>query len=1556
MTVSDTAGDIHTDLVSGGSSTLLTDLAKITSIAVSDSTLVSLSVANAASVSTVLAKLGDGTLEITGVALANFAAVTAYTALDTMTVSDTVGTIITDLQSGASDSQLEHYANQITSVTATGGTVALSDTDAWAVTAALAKLVADSLTISDAVVAHVATYGALTALTSMTVADTGGAIATSLSQGADSVIETYLSQISLITPSSTVSLNDSQADAVFSALAKLSNDSLIVTDVPVSDVAHIASLGSVLEPASMIVQDYASNVQNDLTGSATLVAAASAIDSISLTGGGEVTLTDAQADSALSVLGKLPEDSLIVTGVPVSDIATIAALSSLDHMTVVDSTSNIVNDVNDTGIIATYIGSISSVAINGTSIDATDAATIYNAVGSKFVESALTISDTASALVAAHTGEPGMLTAALHVTLSTNATGVSAADATTLDAILGGSLGGKTLAVADNVSNLLDAANGTGIAFATEVQLSSTLTTDAATATELAGLHAFTAGPAITVQDNPTDLLNSANAAGLAIATTVEPDQAYTVTATTLAALASISGFSAGGQSITVAGHASDIIGLSPAALGFTTLAQVTDSSATIASDLGALQSAVSAHGDVMSITLTDGTPNTPTIFIDAATYAADQGAIDSITTAGAVNVTDVAAALAAIASELASDTVVGEVEVDDSAANILANLTALESIGSKLGNVTITDTSLNASEVAALLTIPNLQTGAVTISDTGSQIAAAIEANGQAGLDFLNAQTVVLSGNSVIAASDAVLLEELTNLNKDSYALVVWDTASHLTDSVDGYLAAEKNSLITAVYLKTTNGTATITAATAAILLSIPTFSKDNPPISLGGTGTANVLTLSDTAAHIDAQFSALHGHTSSLSSIVVSGSATVAESVYADLLTLGAIMAGGQSLTVRDTAATIIADAPGQLGGSHSITPAAWQISGSASVSESGAAYLGGLAGFSAGAYTLTLTASDPTTSESDANAIGVLGSAFHLGGYQLTVDGSVSYVSGLTTNARLIATPDITDSFSQIATLTLGDGLLGGTITVNDSEAITTTQAGDFLALLGGSGIPVSKVSFGGNVESITDTLDNIQTLTGSAEWTSNTGVHSDFSLVVADTVATLINPANTTALAAMHATTLNGNQTVSAANAESLFAVESTISFSLGSYTITIQDSAAALLNPSNSDGEAIATVWQLAGADSVNAAGAETLLPDSQFHLNHLLTVSDTSDNLLDGVLSGVITAADAADAGYGGSVQVTLSDAEQLDANTAEALVSLPGFQNTGELSIADDSSYLLNPNNLTAETDATSVTLAGDETMSAATMGKLAALPNFVLGENTVTLASNDYANAVTLKAIADFGSGYQSGGFSLTMTQDNVSLTPTEYAALQSDDVLQNGHALSAIPTGASVSSSGGNVYLTATGVSGATLNVYAASGSELHSSTLGTASISVTQADAFGTVGGAVVITETMPSHSAATAESAPLIAIDQTVITTDAGEASFASTGGASSVQVGTNEYMQLYTAGSQPASPANPVLVYDPTAHTLSLDVASTSIVLVTLGAQTHPASLNPAEIFITHFL
>ena len=514
-----------------------------------------------------------------------------------------------------------------------------------------------------------------------------------------------------------------------------------------------------------------------------------------------------------------------------------------------------------------------------------------------------------------------MLAAAVDVTLSVDAVGVNAADATTLYAVLRHALGGKTLTVADSAANLLNVAYVDGIDFATSVSLAAPSAMDAATATELANLHAFNAaGPAITVRDTPADLLDANYNAGVAIATTVTLDTSTTLDTATITQLAGITHFAVdAGHTITAQDSVANILALGAAPFSLVAAFSIVDTVAHVVADLDALQATIVAANLPLAIDVTDGVTGTHAIDLDAVTYAADAATIDAITNVtGIVKIADDAAALAAISTALANDPMVGEVDVTDLAANILSNLTALESIGSKFVQATITNTTVNAAEVAALLSIPNLQAGSLTISDTGSQIAAAIQANGAAGVSFMNSHTVTLSANSVIAASDAVTLEQLTNLQTGGYSLVVWDTATHLTDSVDGYLAAVKNPLITAVYLKTTGGTATITAATAATaasLLSISTFSKNNPPVSLGGNGAANVLTLLDTAAHIDSAFGALNGHTGSLSSIQVSGSATVTDAVFGDLLTLGATMAAGQSLTVRDTAATLIASAPGSL-----------------------------------------------------------------------------------------------------------------------------------------------------------------------------------------------------------------------------------------------------------------------------------------------------------------------------------------------------------------------------------------------------------------------------------------------------------------------------------------------------------------------------------------------------------------------------------------------------------------------------------------------------------------
>ncbi len=1267
---------------------------------------------------------------------------------------------------------------------------------------------------------------------------------------------------------------------------------------------------------------------------------------------GTISLTEGHAlragvdDSASAIMLHVSGGSFQVTGVPIADIGTILALTRVpNNITVQDTAANIVADLAGSNTIQANTPFITAVAVSDVVLGVTTVEAVYDGLNGivSFNESNLTISDTVANLLAAETTHAMMLSAAQAVTLSADATGVSAADATTLFTTLNAQLNGHLVGVTDSATNLLDPANFAGVNFATSVALNAPATVNAYDATLLVTLPHFNVGAQpITVADSPTNLLDAANATGIAAATAVTPDANYTVSGATLGLLAAIPTFGDGTHTLTLQDTVTNVLGLSAPVLALATQVDVADSAANVTANLGALQTlqtTLSGQSHTLALSVAGAVANTPIITVDAATYTADQGALDAVDTAGIIKVVGNATDLAALATTLHNDAAVGEVDVTDTANNILLNLPTLESIGAKFLGATISDATVTAAMVAQLLTIPNLQAGGLVVSDSGSQIAAAIAANGQAGLDFMNAQTVQLNQNSVVTAGDALTLEGLTGLQKGGYQLSVWDSATHLTDNYDGYLAAVSAGTIDAVYLRTPGGTATITASTASALFSIPNFDKSNPDT------TPNVLTVQDTAAHIDGAYTDLSSHRAQIDNLVVSGSATITDATLGHLLSLAATADVGVNITVRDTAANIIANAPAQVGGSPTIMPVAWLLSGSATVDEAGAAFLGSLSGFSAGAYTLTLSA-DATIGVTDANAIGALGSSFQLGGYHLYLPGTVADMSTLSTAAKAIVVPQIADTFANIATLLPGSGVLGGTITVSDSEAVTVAQAAAFLALLqvgGGTGIPATNVHFGGHIEAVTDTLANIQTLTGTQAWLQNTSVQSDFSLVVADTVANLVDPANTAALSAMAGTTLSGNLTTTAADAEALFAVQNAIHFSLDSHTLTVQDTAANLLDPVNIDGVGLASVLTLTGPDTVSAAGAETLLANSHFQLGSTLTISDSSGALLDGVLSNAI-----AGSAYASNIHVELSAPETLDAQTAHRLVNLPGFTNNGDLSIQDSASYLLNANNHDAEVLATSVTLAGNETVSATTAVHLAAVPHFSLGSDVLHLASNDYADAATLKTIADFGTGFDPNGHTLTVTQDTINLTPTEYNNLQSDGLVANGHALSAIPTGLTAVETGGNVTVDGTGVSGATVTLYDASGGVLTTGAAAPA-FTVTAADA----GVNMSLTETIGGN-AATGESAPVVLLDQasveTIVTGDA--ATFATSG---AVHLAGSEYLDLYDAASAPANPANPALVYDATQHTLSLDVSGHApVVLVTLGGATTAAHLDATEILVKH--
>ncbi len=1576
IVVADTAANIQADLT-GGASALVANRTAIGGITATDNGEIDLTVAQIEAVhiddgaGSVLAKLAGGSIVVTDAAVADIASLMLLGVLPTAVhVADTAAHIQADLVAGGA-SQILGHAGRIDAIVANdAGQITLTESQIRAAGvddsahAALAKTTGASLAVTHVLAADIGTVmGLHSPPDTIAVLDTAAHIQADLLSGSSGILAHLGRVVAVaISPAGTISLTESQLtaahidDGAGSVLSLATGLTLTATAVAVADIPTLMGLGVV--PDHIVVRDTAAHIQADLiSGTSNILGNLATVSAIAVVPAGTITLTDAQVlaagvdDSGGSALALTTGATLVVTGVPVADIATVLGLGSVPaHITVADTAANLIADLTGgSSIVAAHAGAIASVTATDATVGANDATTLYNALHglATFDESGLAIVGSAADLLTAHSGVPAMLTAAHTVTMTDNPTGLSAADATVLAGILGGVLGhAQTMQIVDTASHLLDPANAAGIALATDVALDTGILTSAQAATSLVHLHAFNVGAqTIWVQDTIAHLLDPANADGVAAAARVMPATDATVSTTQLEALAALAHFDTNSHALTAAGTAAAIAGLSQPALTLSTLAAVTDTSAHVASSLNALQSAVVGHAHSLSIALSDGVADTVSITVTAATYSADRATIDTIATHGAVLVTGTAAQLAALNSTLAADGVVGQVAVVDSAANILSNLTALNAIGVKFDSATISDATVSATLVASLLTIPNLHAGSLTISDTGAQLATAIQANGAPGLAFLNAHTVTLSADSVVTASQALALETLTGLGKSGHRLVAWDTASHLIDSIDGYLAAVSAGVVDAVYLKTVGGTATVSAATAAALFSIPNFSKNNPDSS------SNVLTVSDTAAHLESAFAALNAHKTAVSGIVVSATTTVTDAVLGDLLTLGATMTFGSSLTVRDTAANIVAHAPTQLAGSPSITPATWALSASATVGIASAAYLGGLGGFSAGAFTLSLGA-DGSASVADANNLGALGGTLHLSGHHVHVGGSVAAVSGLTNAGKSIATPDIVDTFAHIATLTLGNGLLGGTITVTDSASPTVAQAAAFLAILlvgGNGGIPIGNVAFAGHVEAITDTLANIQTLTGSASWAANTAVRADFSLVVADTVAHLIDPANTAALSAMAGTTLSSNQTTTAANAESLVTLANTIGFALGGHTVTIQDTAANILNLANADGEALATAWNLSGNDTVSAADAETLLTSAKFGVNgHTLTIADSSDNLLDGVLGGDI-------AGFAGAahVQVQLASAEILDAQTAAALVALPGFANNGDLSIQDSSDYLLKAANHTAEVAAASVSLVGDETVSVATAVSLAAVPHFALGSDHLVLASNDYANAAALVAIGNFDTGFDANGHSLTMTQDALNLTPAEYNALQSDNLVANGHALSALATGIVVTSGAGSVHIAGNGVDGATLNVYASSGASL-SQTAGVAAVFVADAAEAG-IGNGMVITETVGA-SAATSESAPIIALEATVLTGAVTGAS-ATFAGSGSVQVGGGQYLNVYNAANAPASPANPILVYDATAHTLSLDIAGHApLVLVTLGGATHPTSLDPSEIIVQHFV
>ncbi len=1520
--------------------------------------------ANLAGLSTIA--LTDGGTPALAMSIASFAADTPVLAKIitpySITISDTAADIEADLAAGPA-SILTTHAGQIGAVTVSDGLpVILTQAQILSpgiddsANAALGHFTG-ILQVTGVDIAHIAQVLTLsTHPTSITVLDTGADIGADLAQGNTSQLLSVANYITHITASDgeLVSLTASQVlfpgvdDGPSSAFAKLSNTSLVVTDTAISQLASLANLD--VTPTSISVSDTAADIAADLASpSSALRANLVSIHYITVSDGQPIALTEAQAlqagvdDGIGSVLSRISDAQFTVSGVDVGHLTQVLGLPvAPESVAVTDTAAHISSGI---ATIAADIGHISSITVTSgpaPNLSANEALLahiddgagsvvdrivghVFNVFGAKVAQLAplvsladtpasIAVTDSSANIVADLLSGSSSIAADLslistiavtHGTLTlTDAQAETILNTQSLDAVMGRLLPGTIVAVTGApVSDLA----GLATSGWSHVSVAVTDTADNIAA-DLNASHSSLA----------------ANNAALA---SVTLDAGGSYSAETVTEMAALPAFSTGGYNLDASDTAAAIVGLGTSTLGVVHAVQVVDTDVNVAAELDALQA---KYAGALSIIVTNPSA---AITVTAGQYIHDAPTIDAIINPGIVTITGSAADLAPLAATLGADTRVFAVDVTDNANNVVANLANLQLAGAKLG-VTLTDSSLLASVVAPLLSLGSVNPAGIRVIDTGAQIAAVAESGNQQAIAYLNTQGSTLSGDSAVTAKDAAALEGLTGFSKNGHLLQVWDTAAHLT--TPAYAAALASNEVDAVYLKTTGGAASVTAATAAGLFGIAGFHTGNPD------GTQNVLSVSDTATHIDATLAALTSNRASLGTITVNASATVSDQTLADLQGLAAVAAPATTLTVRDTAATIANNAAAQ-GTGHTIEPVAWALSGNGSVTEAQAAFLGTLANFSTGAYTMSLNlASNTVISIADANALGNIASAITLTGAHPIVDGTVAQLATLTPAALGLVTPALMDSVLNIGALPANSPLLTGTVEVTGGDPLTAQQAGALLALVHtgpGQGIAAANLSFD-HAHTVTDSIAGLRALTTGTGWTGNTATHTDFTLDARDSAANLTNPANTAYLSGLSQTGLATPSLMNAATATSLANIASTIHFQ-HDQGIFVQDSVSSLLDPSNSAGLSLADSVSVAGQATVDAADAESLFGIHNLELVAALTISDSSANLLDGVLGQDIAASPS-----GGAIIIQLAGPETLDADTAQALVSLPGFADTHNLTIADASSYLLNTANLTAEQMAASVTLSGDETVSANTVLRLSEIPHFTPGTSHLILANNDFANNATLHAIADDGSAFQSNGHMITLTQDALDLSPTEYAALQSDIVNANGHAIGMTPTVNALSDTANMLTVSATGIAGGTVHVYAQDGTVISSTQETNAGFTITAPD-------------TAPGHNFAITESAggvegaPLVVLDATGLESIASAAgvTFSSNG---QIQIDPGKFVNLYEAGSVPAL-SHPALVYDPVAHTVSLDLPGGGAVpLITLGGTTHPSSLDLTEIVIKH--
>jgi hypothetical protein len=310
----------------------------------------------------------------------------------------------------------------------------------------------------------------------------------------------------------------------------------------------------------------------------------------------------------------------------------------------------------------------------------------------------------------------------------------------------------------------------------------------------------------------------------------------------------------------------------------------VSDTAANVIGNIVALQA---LDGQLTSITLTDTI--TPTLSLTSAQLAADSVVLNKIGSAYNLTVSGVQAANAA---SVAGQVHVTSITVSDTAANVLANIAALQALGSHLASITLTDSttptlSLNAAQLAADSAVLSKIGSAYNLTVSG---VLAANASPVAGEVHVTSITVLDTAANVLAN-----IAVLQALGSHVTSITLSDSTTPTLSLTANQLAAYSAALgkISGTYNLTVSG---VLAANAA---------------SVAGQAHVTSITVSDTAADVLANISTLEALESGgkVSSVTVSDTAA---NVLANISALRSLENSGNitAITIADTTADVLAD----------------------------------------------------------------------------------------------------------------------------------------------------------------------------------------------------------------------------------------------------------------------------------------------------------------------------------------------------------------------------------------------------------------------------------------------------------------------------------------------------------------------------------------------------------------------------------------------------------------------------------------------------------------------